>query len=161
MRRFAIVLTVTAAFALALGIAPARAGGREVVFTDHFDVLDPIVNCGTFTIVDHAVADVTGTLYFDKSGNPYRLRVRIDGTDSLSSSAGGPTYSSPNVLTYTEDYRQDRAWKTGVAFQTTVPQHGAVFTDVGIIKFDADGMTAHGQHVDSPEDFTELCDAFA
>jgi hypothetical protein len=85
----------------------------------------------------------------------------VQGTDTLFSSAGGPSYSSPNVLTYTEDYRQDRAWKTGVAFQTTVPGYGQVFTDVGIVQFDASGMTAHGQHIDSPSDFIELCDAFA
>jgi hypothetical protein len=155
------VAGVLLAFALLPMQSAQGAAGTEQIFSDHFDVVDPIADCGSFVVLDHAVADITGTLYFDSQGNPYRLRVRINGTDNLSNSNGGPTYSSPNVLTYTEDYRQDRAWKTGVAFGTTVPGYGRVFTEVGLIKFDAEGIHFYGLHDTVNWDVERLCAALA
>lgn len=159
MRRAAIGLLVLVTLVSVPSVA-AGAGGREVVFADHVDVVDTLAHCGSFDVVDHAIADFTGILYFDSAGEPRRFRLRIDGTDTLSSSAGGPSYSSPNVLTYTEDMAQNRAWKTGVAFSVTVPKYGRVLTDVGVIMFDENGITVHGRHDAMSGDLSALCAPF-
>lgn len=121
----------------------------------------PLVNCGAFTVNDDASAQIRVTLLRDQSGAPSRAQVKINGTDTLYNAAGGPRYTSPNVLTVNLDLRRDREVKAGVAFAVTVPGYGTVFMDVGVIRVDELGATFAGQHQAEEFDVAELCQAFA
>lgn len=140
---------------------PASATAPEVLQDVVVQDSGPIVNCGAFTINDDASAHIRVTLLRDQSGAPSRVQVRIDGTDTLYSTAGGPRYTSPNVLTINQDLRRDRLVKAGIAFAVTVPGYGTVFMDVGVIRADESGATFAGQHQAEVADTGELCPAFA
>jgi hypothetical protein len=130
-----------------------------------FDVQDSgvLADCGPFSVIDDATAHVVVTLQFDRSGEPFRATLRVRGTDTLSNSVTGSSYSSTNVFTDTVNFHRGVEVKAGVGYTVTVPHYGSVLLDAGVIKIDPNGEVTltGGPHVSPGTDLGPLCEAFA
>jgi hypothetical protein len=145
-----------------LGASPASANQPQVA-QFHSDTTDPIVNCGSFTVRDHAVADFTVTLFTDSSGAPTRLQVKTHGTDSLFNAATGVTYASPQDSMVTVNFGDQTEAHVGITMGVTVPHYGNVLVFAGRITLDGNGDVI--QYAGAPQatnpDVARLCAAFS
>jgi len=146
-----------------LSVASPASANQPQVSQFHLDTTSPIVDCGSFTILDHAVADFTLTLFTDGSGEPTRLRVQVRGTDSLFNSLTGLTYASPQDSTVIVDFGGQREAHAGISMGVTVPHYGALLVFAGRLVYNANGDVV--QYAGPPQatspDQGKLCAAFS
>lgn len=148
--------------AVLCGASPAGATQPEVS-AFHLDTTDPILDCGGFTIFDHAVADFTLRLFTDGSGAPDRLQVHVHGTDALFNPVSGLSYASPQDWTVIVNFAKQTEAHVGISMGVTVPHYGALLVFAGRLVYDVNGDVV--QYAGPPQaanpDAGKLCAAFS
>jgi hypothetical protein len=157
----ATVLFLFTAVALVTQAAPAAAVTPFVqtgTFEDSFDV-----DCGTFLLHDQITIDFRDTFFLDAAGNATRVQTQLNGTGTWS--GNGITVRDRNHGIETFDLATGTKRTIGLVFNVTVPGHGSIAQDTGVLIENADGsVVIHGPHevAAAGDDLAPLfCPAFA
>lgn len=138
---------------------------ETVEYVDDF----PIVGCGDYEVWTMATTRETSTYFFDKDGDPVRLRVSLLVSDAIyynslnpeifiqqgASGTGENFQIMIDLVTGTEKY-------TGAPFRITIPGIGPLYVEAGNGYWDGENFTFNGISM-FPEAGTgsALCDALA
>src|SRR5215207_326679 len=145
---------------LQLSSKPAAAQSPIVTFVEHREGSVQIADCGTFQIIDDFAGNLTVTVFFDNDGES-RLDIDFQGIDSIRTSSGESSYTSPFHNKILVDLDAALGNAVGVNFAVTVPGYGAVFMDVGRLVVDEE-RNLHfraGPHQAVDADYARLCEA--
>jgi len=157
----ATVLALVTAVALVTQAAPAQAVTPHVETGTFEDSAD--IDCGTFVIHDQITIDFRDTFFLDAAGNPTRVQTQLNGTGTWS--GNGITVRDRNHGIETFDFTTGTHRIIGLVFNVTVPGHGSIAQDTGILIENADGsVVIHGPHevAAAGDDLAPLfCPAFA
>jgi hypothetical protein len=162
MRRFALILFLSI---LSLAFA-ATAAATPPTIEEFHDEFSFDIECGTFSLHEDVVVDVTAITFFDQAGNPDRLQFHVHFVGVITN-PDGETFRDPGFLTdfidlagTPEDLSDDTVAEAGLIFAITVPGVGIVAQDTGLIIFKADGsVVIHGPHEVFVEGDALLCSA--
>ncbi|MGH3066650.1 MAG: hypothetical protein ACRDOF_10175 [Gaiellaceae bacterium] len=149
MRRSLLLLGIAAAALSLVATAGAVPPTTEALhFEDAFDI-----DCGTFVLHEEFATDVRVTTYFDNAGNPDHLIVHEQFRGFIETPDGTFIADPGNINTFVDlagtpdDESDDTARQTGMIFAITVPGHGIVAHDTGLIIFEPDGdVIIRGPH---------------
>ena len=145
----------------ALTALAAAANPPEVVGPIHDEGSDTIATCGDFDIIDDFDLNFTLRFMVDKNGDRIRLVEEVWGVDTFRNSVTGKSLSGSYHNNTFVDFRTGVAALTGIIFRVNVPGVGALYFDVGRIKFAEDGEIAFsaGRHDFFDGNLDALCDA--
>jgi hypothetical protein len=132
-RRVALTLLLLVALTL-IGVSASFAQGNPPVVFDgpyHEQGSDVLFDCGSFDVVDHYDLYYSQMLRFDKSGNLVQIVEQVWGTDTLTNSVTGESYTGRFHNTVLIDPSTGIGANAGIIFRITVPGAGAVLLDVG------------------------------
>jgi hypothetical protein len=157
-----------AGVAIGIGSMFGTVAGAWALTPERFSGTDqgnePIADCGTFQVWDEFTLNFSGTLHFDKDGNPIRAVEHIFGVDRLYNPENGKSLAPESFNQgETVDIVEGQALINGIVFRITVPGAGAVFLDVGrvILDFDEGILFLAGQHQFFEGDLEGLCAALS
>jgi len=141
MRRMALLLGIAAA---ALSLVATAGAVPPTTETFHFeDAFD--IDCGTFTLHEEFVTDIRVTTYYDNAGNPDRLIAHERFRGFIETPDGTLEADPGNIINFVDfagtpgDESDDTVRVAGMIFAITVPGHGIVAHDTGLIIFEPDG----------------------
>ncbi len=153
---------------VALGsFTPALAQGEPLHLGPfHREGTELVADCGTFQVLDHYVAELSITRFFDEHGIRLRDIRDFSGTDTFTNSVTDKSFTEPFHNKIFIDYEAGvrvQNVNDGVAFRLTLPGVGAVFLDIGRVVYDADFnvIWEAGPHHFLDGDFAGLCAAMA
>jgi len=127
---------------------------------------DLLVECGSFDIRDDYVLEGTATTFYDRNGEPVRIRFHISAVDRFYNSDTGKEYTATTANTIDfVDLQSGQLDAMGLEYHLTVPGVGVVILDAGKLIFDAQGNVVFesGQHqiLGSETDTDKFCQVLA
>ena len=121
-----------------------------------------LVDCTGFKVVDHMTGEITVTVWFDKDGAPTRVLAEHRGQHELRNSVTSVAVTSNYHRRFMTDVEAGRTHIVGPAYTVTVPGHGAVMFETGVIVFENGGLShMAGRHDSMNGGLDRLCPAFA
>ncbi len=129
----------------------------------------PVVGCGDYQVWTAGTVRVTETTFFDRDGNPVRLRVSMHITDAIYYNSEypdiyiqqGASGTGENIQGQINLVTGEQQW-TGVPLRITLKGIGPLFIDVGRHYWDGESWAISGTTI-FPEAGTgsALCEALA
>jgi hypothetical protein len=167
MRRFIMLFTIVAiggvlAMASSAAAAPFPPTSEELPTIENDIVL---VDCGRFNIRDDFVLEATQTTYYDRNGEPIRIRTHFTGVDRFYDSKTGKEYTdtTANTIDFV-DLQSGQTRAVGVEFHLTV-SGVVVVIDAGRLIFNGHGEVVFqaGKHqlLSSEPDTAKFCEVMA
>lgn len=160
-RLAAIVLSLFTAVTLTTMTTPADAVA-PVVQTGSFDASVDI-DCGLFMLHDQVTIDFRDSFFLDVDGNAIRVQTNLFVVGTVS--GNGVTARDRQHGIETFDLATGTHRTVGLVFNITVPGHGTIAQDTGVLIENADGtVVVHGPHevFAAGDDLAALfCPAFA
>jgi hypothetical protein len=172
MKRMIILSTLVATTLVVLALAgPASAipPTSEELDPDMGDVLlveNCVVGGETFDIRDDFEGHTTATTFYDRNGDPVRIRFFSEYVDRFYNSVTGKEYTATTATTIDfVDPETGQLEAHGLIYHLTVPGAGVVLLDAGTLIRTAEGelVFESGQHqiVGSEPDTEKFCEALA
>jgi hypothetical protein len=163
MRTFLVVVSLALVGWSTIGVAnPVFADGPQFTGPEHEEGTAPILDCGSFTVLDHYVLNFTEKRFTDQNGNLVKILEEVYGTDTLINSVTGKSYTGKYHNTVSIDPTTHTGATTGIIFRIVVPGSGAVFLDVGRIVANRTGVIfTAGPHQAFDGDIAGLCAALS
>jgi hypothetical protein len=167
MRRIVMLSTLAASMAVMFafaGSASAIPPDTVDLGTDTGDEL--LVKCGTFDIRDDFVVEGTMTTFYDRNGEPVRIRFHFRYVDRFYNSETGKEYTATTANTIDfVDVQSGQLDAMGLEYLLTVPGVGVVILDAGKLIETADGEVVFesGKHqiLGNETDTDKFCAALA
>lgn len=166
MKRIITLSTLGAAMALMLALA-----GSASAYPPKFEELDPetgdilVVECGGFDIRDDYVQRGTATTFYDRYGEPVRIRFHYKYVDRFYNSETGKEYTATTANTIDFVVHEDGEFDAGLEYHLTIPGVGLVLLDAGRLVYDAEGnLIFEGGHhpiFAGDSDTDKFCEALA
>lgn len=161
MKRAAAFLVLVTLGWLGSGAIADAGGPPQHFFTMPVDETNVLAECDGFQILDHVVGELSVTLFLAKDGAVERVVTDTRGTHYLRNSVSGLAVNSGYHRRFMTNLDAGRTQIVGPAYHLTVPGHGAVLFETGIITFANGTMATHGRHDAMAGDLHRLCPAFA
>ena len=166
MRRFIMLFTIVAiggVLAIASSAAASYPPTTEELPTIEDDIV--LVDCGRFNIRDDFVLEATQITYYDRTGEPVRIRTHFTGVDRFYNSKTGKEYTdtTANTIDFV-DVQSGQTRAVGLEFHLTVPGV-VVVIDAGTLTFNGHGEVVFqaGKHqlLGSETDTAKFCEVMA
>ena len=168
MRRFTMLFTIVAIGGVLVMASSAAAypPTSEELPTEELPIVKDdvlLVECGTFDIRDDYVLEGTATTFYDRNGEPVRIRFHISAVDRFYNSETGKEYTSTTANTIDFlDLQSGQVDAMGLEYHLTVPRVGVVILDAGKLIETADGEVVFesGKHqiLGSETDTDKFCE---
>ena len=163
MKRLAAFLLLASLGWLGSGVTGAGAGGGppQQMVTMPIDETNVLAECDGFQVLDYVTGELTVTVSFDADGKVEKFVTEIRGRHDIRNSATGEAVISRFHRRFMTDVDAGRTQIVGPAYHVTVPGHGAVLFETGLISFENGTIKLAGRHDAMGGDLHRLCPAFA
>ena len=163
MRRAAAFLLLAFLGWLASGVAGAGAGGGapQQMATMPISETNVLAECDGFQVLDHVTGELSVTVSFGKDGQVERFVTETSGRHDIRNSVSGVAVVSKFHRRFTHDVDKGRTQIVGPQYHVTVPGHGSVMFETGLITFENGAIKQSGRHDMMGGDMGALCPAFA
>lgn len=144
-----------------MGAASVGAGPPRQLFAMPLDESYVVAECDGFQVLDHVSGELTVTGWTGKDGKLERIVTERRGRHDLRNSVKNVAVVSSFHQRFMTDVDAARTQIVGPAYHVTVPGHGSVLFETGVITFDNGEFTYAGRHDAMSGNLDRLCAAFA
>lgn len=163
MKRAAAFLVLASLGWLGMGVTGAGAGGGppQQMVTMPIDETNVLAECDGFQVLDHVTGELILTVSYGKDGSVERFVTEIRGRHDIRNSVSGMAVISTFHRRFMNDVDKGRTQIVGPQYHLTVPGHGSVMFETGLISFENGAFKLSGRHDMMNGDLGALCPAFA